>query len=67
MMPSPFEADLLAARIARIKYLIDSLETTLPVPRPDQQEIFRKLREEMAAARLTLRPSEGRPDSDPPA
>jgi hypothetical protein len=53
-MPSPTEAELLAIRLARIKNLIDVLETVTGRT-AQQQDAFIKLKQEMAALRESLK------------
>jgi len=50
----PSESEILAARLARIKTLIDSLEHVCSES-AEQREMFNKLRQEMAGARAALR------------
>ena len=54
----PVEAEILAARLARIKTLRDSLERECLESGPTR-ETFLKLKQELEAARITVRP--GRP------
>jgi hypothetical protein len=50
----PSESEILAARLARMKNLIDSLEQVCSES-AEQREMFLKLRQEMAAARALLK------------
>jgi hypothetical protein len=50
----PSEADLLAARLARMKALLDALEDAC-AESAEHRELFLKLRSEMEAARTALR------------
>ncbi len=50
----PLESDILAARLARMKHLIDSLEKACSES-AEQRDIFLKLRQEMSAARDALK------------
>lgn len=52
---SPSEAELLAARLARMKHLIESLEEACSQT-DEQHDNFLKLKKELAAARLALKP-----------
>lgn len=49
----PPESDILAARLARMKNLIDSLEKACSES-TQQRDLFLKLKQEMAAARAAL-------------
>ena len=51
----PPEAEILAARLARMKALIESLEEVCSES-AEQHDIFVKLKREMAAARKALKP-----------
>jgi hypothetical protein len=57
----PSESEILAARLARMKNLIDSLEQACSES-ADQRDLFLRLRQEMAAARAALKVV--RPSSD---
>ena len=48
------ETDILAARLARMKMMIDSLERACSESQ-EQHELFRKLKQEMEAARAALK------------
>jgi hypothetical protein len=61
---TPFEADLLAARLARMKYLIDALEV-ISVGTAEQRDLFLRLKQDLEAARLTVSPREARKSSNP--
>ncbi len=50
----PSESEVVAARLARMKTLIDSLEQACS-ENAEQQELFLKLRAEMKAAREALK------------
>lgn len=50
------EAEALAIRLARIKYLLDSLEAACSRS-PDQRETFQKLRQERQSVRDLLKPT----------
>jgi hypothetical protein len=50
----PTEADILAARLTRMKQLIEALEAGLSES-GEQREIFLKLKQEMTAAREALK------------
>ena len=50
----PSESEILGARLARMKNLIDSLEKVCSES-DEQREMFIKLRQEMAAARAVLK------------
>ncbi len=50
----PSESEILAARLARMKSLIDSLEKVCS-DNAEQQQTFLKLKQEMAAARAGLK------------
>jgi hypothetical protein len=50
------DADVLALRLARIKYLLDSLEATC-LPNAEQRDTFEKLRQELQSARDLLKPT----------
>jgi hypothetical protein len=50
----PSESEILAARLARMKTLVDALENACSES-ADQHELFLKLRAEMQAARDALR------------
>ena len=52
------ESELLAARLARMKALIESLEAECSQS-AEQRETFLKLKRELAAAGLSLTPVEG--------
>jgi len=52
----PTEAEVLAIRLARIKYLLDSLEATC-LRSPEQRDTFQKLRQELQSARDSLKPT----------
>jgi hypothetical protein len=49
----PSESEVLAARLTRIKLLIDALESACSES-VEQRELFRKIKAEMKAARGTL-------------
>jgi hypothetical protein len=51
----PTEAEILAARLARMKTLIDALEDECSTSE-EQRQRFLRLRAELAAARLALKP-----------
>lgn len=51
----PTEAELLALRLARIKNLMDILDTETDRT-VEQQDAFNKLKHEIAAARESLKP-----------
>jgi hypothetical protein len=48
------EADILASRLARMKTMVDSLERACSESQ-EQHELFRKLKQEMDAARADLK------------
>ena len=48
------ESQILAARLARIKTMIDALEQACSES-SEQHELFRKLKQEMEAARASLK------------
>jgi hypothetical protein len=50
----PTEAEILSARLARMKALIDSLEAVC-AQTVEQRETFLKLRQEMDAARAAMK------------
>ena len=50
----PSESEILAARLSRMKGLIDSLEQ-VSADSAGHRELFLKLRQEMAAARAALK------------
>jgi hypothetical protein len=50
----PSEAEILAARLARMKYLIDSLEAQFAKSEA-QRELFLKLRDELEAVRAAMK------------
>jgi hypothetical protein len=50
----PSETEILAARLARMKTLLDTLEQACSES-SEQREMFLKLRQEMAAARAALK------------
>ena len=52
----PTEAEVLAIRLARIKYLIDSLEAACSRS-AEQRDTFQKLRQELQSVRESLQPT----------
>jgi hypothetical protein len=51
----PSDAELLAARLARVKILIESLETACSQS-AEQRNIFIRLKQEIDAVRTSLKP-----------
>jgi hypothetical protein len=52
----PTEAEVLAIRVARIKYLLDSLEAASSRS-PQRRDTFQKLQQELQSARDVLKPT----------
>ena len=50
----PTDAEILAARLSRIKYLIDALEVACSKT-PESRDTFLKLKQEIDAARAAVR------------
>jgi hypothetical protein len=54
-MPPPTEAEIIAARLTRMKFLIDALEAQFST-NAQHQETFLKLKQELDATRIALKP-----------
>lgn len=52
----PTKAEVLAIRLARIKYLLDSLEPAY-LRSPEQRDTFQKVQQELQSARDSLKPT----------
>jgi hypothetical protein len=52
----PTEPEVLAICLARIKYLLDSLEAASPRS-AEQRDTFQKIRQELQSARDSLKPA----------